>query len=149
MCFVRCPATDSSKNLTWTCHFVYQPSLTFPDPCIWIPRTNQLVLLSPLRRTTLLQRSRLSSPEVWIKISQCDSPSQLPIPQYFSRDWMTKSVHEGVDFVNVFLSSKSQCSFRFPNQVSRYTLQRTKIECTRFTHSLGQILLGFCKIYLS
>ena len=66
----------------------------------------------------------------------------------FSRDWIAGeiAVHEDSGSINVFLSSKSQCSFGFPNQISRCTFQRNKVEFTRFTRSLDQMLRGFCKV---
>ena len=44
-------------------HFGFQPSFECPNPCLWISRTIQLDLLSPLRRTPLFPRSWLSNSE--------------------------------------------------------------------------------------
>ena len=71
---------DPSKNSPSNCHFVFQSSLEFPDPCIWISRIVQFDLLSPLRRTPLLQRSMQSSSEALIQISQYGYRSEPPIP---------------------------------------------------------------------
>ena len=65
----------------------------------------------------------------------------------FSGDWIASeiAVHEDCDHVKVFLSSKSQCKFWFPNQMSRCTFQRRIVD---FTDSLGQMLCAFCKILI-
>ena len=52
----------------------------FPSPCFWVSRIVQLDLLSSLRRNPLLQRSRLSSSEEWIEISQCELQSESGSP---------------------------------------------------------------------
>ena len=62
---ICCRTVTLCFNLHWNCH---------------ISRIVQLDLLSHLRRTPLLQRSELSSSEVWIQISLCDYPSEPPIP---------------------------------------------------------------------
>ena len=70
----------------------------------------QLDLLPPLRRT--------------------DFQSEPPIQSCFSQDWNASeiAVHEDCDFVNVFLSSNSQCGFGFPNQIPRCTLQMNNVD---------------------
>ena len=78
--FVVLLPTDPSNNLLSSSPFVSQPSLEFPDPCIWISSIVQFDLLSPLRRTPLLQRSGLSSSEEWIQILQCDCQSGATNP---------------------------------------------------------------------
>ena len=62
-------------------------------------------------------------------ISRCDYRSEPPIPKCFSRGWIESeiAVHEDNDVINMFLSSKSQCSFGFPNQISRCTFQWNKV----------------------
>ena len=47
-----------SQNSPKSCHFVFQPSLEFPDPGIQNSGLIQLDLLSPLRKTPPLQRSK-------------------------------------------------------------------------------------------
>ena len=47
------------------------------------PGIVQLDLLSPLRKTPPLQRSMLSSSDVWIQISRCDYRSEPPISLCF------------------------------------------------------------------
>ena len=81
--FVVLLLIDPSKNLPLNCHFALLPSLEFPDPCIWISRTVQLDLASPLRGTPLLPRSSLSSFEVWIQISLYGSHSAQLFLSYF------------------------------------------------------------------
>ena len=49
-----------------------------------------------------------------------------------------RSTGEDCDSVKVFLYSKSQCSSGFPD------FHWNKVELTRLTHSLGQMLRGFC-----
>ena len=48
--------------------------------------------------------------------------------------------HEDYDLVSVFLSSKSQRRFGFPNQISRCTPQWDKVEFTRLARSLSPFL---------
>ena len=57
---------------------MFRSSLEFPDLGTFISGIVQLDLLSPLRKTPLLQRSGLSSSEEWIQISLCDSQSEPP-----------------------------------------------------------------------
>ena len=54
---------------------------TIPRSMYLDPRIVQLD--NPFSGTPLLPRSRLSSSEVWIQISLCDSQSAPPIPPYF------------------------------------------------------------------
>ena len=109
--FVVLLPTDPSNNLLSSSPFVSQLSLEFPDPCFWISRNFQFDLLSPLRRTPLLQRLGLSSSEEWIQILQCDCQSEPPIPScFFSR----------------LVSSETQTQLWVSNQISRCTSQRKK-----------------------
>ena len=57
----------------------------------------------------------------------------------FSRDWIASeiAVHDCAS-VNLFLSSRSQCSFGFPKWILRCMFQWNKNEFSWFTHSLGQ-----------
>ena len=100
MCFVRGPAPNRSAK-----EFAVELSLCI-STLIGVPRSMYMDL----------KDSPNSSSEEWIKISQCDCQSEPP--RAFSRDWIASeiAVHESCDFVNVFFSSKSQCSFGFPTR---------------------------------
>ena len=80
---LSCSQIDPSKNSTSNCHFVFRSSLELPDLGTRISGIVQLNLLSPLRKTLLLQRSTLSSSESLIQISQCGYRSEPPIPSLF------------------------------------------------------------------
>ena len=138
MCFVRCPAPNRSVK-----EFAVELSLYFN--LHW----NSQILAhrsQDLRRTPLLQRPGLS--EQWKQISQCECQTEPPIPScFFSRlDPAAKALSTKTDFVNAFLSSISQCRSVFPNQISRCAFHRKKVECTRFTLLMGQMLRGFCTV---
>ena len=78
--FVVLLPTDPSKNSPSNCRFVLQCSSEFPDLGTRISGIVQLDLLSPLRKTPLLQRSMLSSFEAPIPISSCGYRSEPPVP---------------------------------------------------------------------
>ena len=95
-------STPPSENSTF-------PSIFGPDPGLWISWIVQLDLLSPLLRNPLLKRSKLSSSEASIQISQCGYQSEPPVPSSSSsRLGRPGKVagHEDCDLVNLFLSSK-------------------------------------------
>ena len=64
----------------------------------------------------------------------------------FSRDWIASeiAVHDCAS-VNLFLSSRSQCSFGFPKWILRCMFQWNKNEFSWFTHPLGQNASRFLK----
>ena len=135
-----CSQPIRSKNSPSNCHFVCQPSMAFPDPGFQISGIVQLDLLSPPRKTPLLQRSMLSSSEALIQISQCGYQSGYQSRRTLPGDWVASkvTVHDDTDLVNMFLSSISQRCFGLSHQISRCTFQRDKVDFTGLARSLGQ-----------
>ena len=107
-------------------------------------RIIQRELLSPLRKTPRLQRSRLSSSEA--KFHSVVTNLSHQCRRAPPRDWVATAVHEEYDLVNMFLSSKSLRRFGLSHQTSRCTFQWDKVEFTKLAHSLGQMLRCFSKI---
>ena len=115
---------------------------------VCISRTVHLDLLSPLRGTPLLPRSKLSSSELWIQISLYDSLSAPPIPSnFFSRHGRQRnhcprrlSFCQRVVFEIVLQLWVSQ-----QDTVLHASMERSR-KFSRFTYSLGQMLRRFCKV---
>ena len=133
LCFVRGLAPNQSvKELVVELPLgILQFSFECPGPYVKKSQGNSNLT------TPLLSRSRLSCSAV-IQISQLCFLSAPPIREI--------AVHQDCDRVNMFLSSKSQRCFGLSHQISRCTFQRDKVEFTRFTQSLDQVLRGFCKV---
>ena len=112
MCFVRCPAPNRSvKEFDVELSLCISSFIGIPDLGTWISGIVQLDLLSPLRKTPLLQRSMLSSSEASIQISKCGYRSEPPIPSCSSSKLgrqQSRCPRRLCDLVNMFLSSISQ-----------------------------------------
>ena len=96
----------------------------------------RLDLLSPLRRTPLLPRPRLSSSEVWIQISQCGYQSEPPVPSYF----FSRLGRQRNRCPRVFLSTKSYCTLGFPHQISRCTVSMGQSRLHEARSFFGRVL---------
>ena len=108
----------------------------------------QLDLFSPLAWNSTAPSLSAANPQVWIQISLCGSQLR-PIPSCFFRDWIASelAVHEECDFVNVFLSSESSCSFGLADKIPCVLHASVEIlEFSRFACLLGHMFCGFREV---
>ena len=105
-------------------------------------------LLSPLRKTPLLQRSMLSSSEASISFHSVVTDLSHQSRRVLPRDWVASKVadHEDCDLVNMFLSSIYQRCFGLSQQIPRCTFQRDTVKFTRLPHPLDQMFRCFSQI---